>query len=93
MSRRFLSVCALLSLLAVFMPISLPRLVEGGAAAPIDPASSNATCLYIPPTGQSNSASSTAWQFEPSMPTPRHSCELSQDRAHFSDTRSCTVAP
>jgi uncharacterized repeat protein (TIGR01451 family) len=43
------------------------------AVAPIDPLSPNATCLYVPPVPRSAGATSTEWQFEPSMSTPRHS--------------------
>jgi len=49
MSRRFLSACAILILLAAFVPISTPESIGVGVAAPIDPRGPNANCLYVPP--------------------------------------------
>jgi uncharacterized repeat protein (TIGR01451 family) len=73
MLYRIFSAFTILILLAASIPPSPPEPIGVEAAAPIDPLSPNAVCLYVPPATQSASASSTAWQFEPSMPTPRHS--------------------
>jgi uncharacterized repeat protein (TIGR01451 family) len=73
MLQRFFSVCAILTLLMTISPLSPPEPIGGGATAPIEPRRPNAVCLYVPPAPRSASATSTAWQFEPSMPTPRHS--------------------
>jgi hypothetical protein len=73
MAHRFFSVCTLVALLIAISPILLPEPIEIAASAPIAPLNPDAVCLYVPSAARSNSASSTAWQFEPSMPTPRHS--------------------
>jgi uncharacterized repeat protein (TIGR01451 family) len=73
MARRFISACAVLALLIATSPLSLPEPIEVETTAPIDPLNPNAVCLYVPPATRSGSATSTAWQFEPIMPTPRHS--------------------
>lgn len=73
MSRRFFSTCTLVGLLLALCPLSIPDSMEVRAASSKEPAGPSAVCLYVPPTSRSNSASSTAWQFEPSMPTSRHS--------------------
>jgi uncharacterized repeat protein (TIGR01451 family) len=73
MSNRSLSVCTILILLAALVPISRPEPIGATATASIDPLSPSAVCLHVPPAAPSSSASSTAWQFEPSMFTSRHS--------------------
>ncbi len=73
MSYRFWSVCTVLILLVAISPLSSPKPIGVGSTAPIDPRAPDAVCLYVPPVTRSNSTSSTAWQFEPSMSTARHS--------------------
>src|SRR5512143_680230 len=76
MSRRFFSVCTLIVLFIALSPLSLPESIGVTAAAPIDPLSPQAPCLVVPSASNpapAVTASSNAWQFEPSMPTPRHS--------------------
>ncbi len=73
MPHRFFSVCTVVALLIAMNPLSLAEPIGAATTAPIDPARPNAVCLYVPPAAPSNSTSSTAWQFEPSMPTPGHS--------------------
>jgi N-acetylneuraminic acid mutarotase len=76
MSRRFFSVCTLIVLLIALSPLSLPGQIEDTVIAPIAPRSPQAPCLVVPAAlrqAPAVAASSSAWQFEPSMPTPRHS--------------------
>jgi hypothetical protein len=73
MSHRLFSACAILALLLAISPFSPPEPIGIGAAAPIVPLSPTAVCLYVPPATRSDSVAATGWQFEPSMPTPRHS--------------------
>ena len=76
MLRRLFSACTLLMLLVASSPISLLTLTQGEVTAPIGLLGPAAPCLVVPPVpGQPTSltASSTDWQFEPSLPTPRHS--------------------
>ncbi len=73
MIHRLLSACTALACLMAISQALLWEPSNESTPTPVDPYVPTATCLYVPPAGPAATTAAAGWQFEASMPTPRHS--------------------